>query len=229
MYDAVVLDKDGVLVGRTSFDTLREAAWDAFVSVGVDDPDLAHVDDVAVGVDPATLVDICDRYGVDPEEFWRVRDAVAADAQLKAARAGRKTPYDDVDALRYLDAPLAVVSSNQQATVDAVLDHFGLADRFEVAYGRDPSIASLSRKKPSPYYLERVLEDLGAETALFVGDNESDVLAADNAGIDSAFVRRPHRRSAELSCQPTYEIDDLHDLVSICGRAPVRAERGGSL
>lgn len=47
------------------------------------------------------------------------------------------------------------------------------------------------------------------------------MLAADNAGIDSAFVRRPHRRSTELSCQPTYEIDDLHDLVSICGRTPV--------
>ena len=107
--------------------------------------------------------------------------------------------------------------------VDAVLDHFDLAGQFEVTYGREPSIASLSRKKPSPYYIERALEDLGAETALFVGDNESDVLAADNAGIDSAFVRRPHRRSAELSCQPTYEIDDLHDLVSICGRAPVDA------
>jgi len=221
VYDAVVLDKDGVLVGRTPFDTLREAAWDAFVSLGVEDPDLAHVDDVAVGVDPATLTDICERYGMEPAEFWRVRDETAATAQIDAARKGRKTPYEDVDALRYLDAPLAVVSSNQQATVDAVLDHFGLAGRFEVAYGREPSIASLSRKKPSPYYLERALEDLGAETALFVGDNESDVRAADNAGIDSAFVRRPHRRSAELSCQPTYEIDDLHDLVSICGRAPV--------
>ena len=229
MYDAVVLDKDGVLVGRTPFDTLREAAWDAFVSAGVDDPDLTHVDDVAVGVDPATLVDICERYEVDPVEFWRVRDEVASTAQLDAARKGRKTPYEDVDALRYLDAPLAVVSSNQQATVDAVLEHFDLAGQFEVTYGREPSIASLSRKKPSPYYIERALEDLGAETALFVGDNESDVLAADNAGIDSAFVRRPHRRSAELSCQPTYEIDDLHDLVSICGRAPVDAERRGPI
>jgi len=83
-----------------------------------------------------------------------------------------------------------------------------------------PSPAS-RKKPPSPYYIERALEDLGAETAIFVGDNESDVLAADNAGIDSAFVRRPHRRSTELSCQPTYEIDDLHDLVSICGRTPV--------
>ena len=229
MYDAVVLDNDGVLVGRTSFDTLREAAWDAFVSLGVEDPDLAHVDDVAVGVDPATLTDICERYGVDPGEFWRVRDELASAAQIDAARKGRKTPYEDVDTLRYLDAPLGVVSSNQQATVDAILGHFGLDGQFEVAYGREPSIASLSRKKPSPYYLERALEDLGAETALFVGDNESDVRAADNAGIDSAFVRRPHRRSTEISCQPTYEIDDLHDLVSICGRAPVDAESGESI
>ena len=224
MYDAVVFDKDGVLVGRTPFDTLREAAWDAFVSVGVDDPDLAHVDDIAVGVNPATLAEICERYAMDPTEFWRVRDETAAVAQIEAARKGQKRPYDDIDALRYLDASLAVVSSNQQATVDAVLNHFGLMERFEAAYGREPSIASLSRKKPSPYYLERALEDLDAETAVFVGDNESDIRAADNAGIDSAFVRRPHRRQTELSCQPTYEIDDLHDLVSICGRKPVDSD-----
>ena len=218
MYDAVVLDHDGVILGRTPFDTLREAAWEAFERQGVSDPDLAHVDDVAVGVDPATLSDICERYGLDPAAFWRVREELATDAQATAARAGRKTPYEDIDALRHVDAPLAVVSSNQQATLDDLLDHFGLADRFDVVYGRDPSIASLSRKKPSPYYLERVLEDLDATTALFVGDNESDIEAADNAGIDSAFIRRPHRRSFDLSVEPTYEIDDLHDLVCLCGR-----------
>jgi len=223
VYDAVVFDHDGVIVGRTPFDTLREAAWNAFERQGVPDPDLAHVDDVAVGVDPATLTDICERYDVDPAEFWRVRDQTAAEAQIAASRAGKKTPYDDVDVLSHLDAALGIVSSNQQATVDDLLGHFGLADRFEVVYGREPSIASLSRKKPSPYYLERALADLDASTALFVGDNESDVRAADNAGIDSAFVRRPHRRETELSTQPTYEIADLHDLVSLCGRRPVNS------
>ncbi|SNR55604.1 HAD family hydrolase [Halorubrum vacuolatum] len=221
MYDAVVFDNDGVLVGRTPFDTLREAAFEAFVRIGVDDPDIAHVDEMAIGVDPATLRDVSERYGFDPAEFWRIRDESASLAQMADVRRGRKTPYDDVGVLSALDADLGVVSSNQQATVEFVLEHFGLADRFDAAYGREPSIASLSRKKPSPYYLECALEDLDAGTALFVGDNESDVLAADNAGIDSAFIRRPHRRSTELSCQPTYEIDDLHDLVSICGRSPI--------
>jgi len=218
VYDAVVFDNDGVLVGRTPYETLREAAWNAFERVGVEDPDLAHVDDVAVGVSPADLTDVCERYGIDPTEFWRVRDEVASDAQAEDATRGRKTPYDDVDVLGDIDARLGVVSSNQQATVDFVLDHFELSAHFETAYGREPSVASLSRRKPSPYYLERALEDLDADTALFVGDNESDVEAADNAGIDSAFIRRPHRRETVLNRQPTYEVEDLHDLVSICGR-----------
>ena len=218
MYDAVVFDNDGVLVGRTPYETLQRAAWDAFERVGVEDPDLAHVEDVAVGVTPADLNDVCERYDIDPTEFWRVRDEIASEAQVEDATSGRKTPYDDVGVLGDIDARLGVVSSNQQATVDFVLDHFDLSAHFETAYGREPSIASLSRKKPSPYYLERALEDLEADTALFVGDNESDVEAADNAGIDSAFIRRPHRRETELSRQPTYVLEDLHDLVSICGR-----------
>jgi len=45
-----------------------------------------------------------------------------------------------------------------------------------------------------------------------VGDDESDVVAAHRAGIDSAFIRRPHRRDADLDVEPTYVIDDLHDL-----------------
>ena len=216
MYDAVVFDHDGVIVGRTPFDTLREAAWNAFERQGVPDPDLAHVDDVAVGVDPATLTDICERYDVDPAEFWRVRDQTAAEAQIAASRAGKKTPYDDVDVLSHLDAALGIVSSNQQATVDFLVDHFDGFDRMGAAYGREPTIHSLQLRKPNPHYIEQALGDLDANNALFVGDNESDVRAAENAGIDSAFIRRPHRRDWDLNVWPTWEIDrlsDLHDIV----------------
>jgi len=204
VYDAVVLDKDGVLVGRTPFDTpgggrlgrLREPRHRGPGS----GPRRRHRHRRRPRYSDGYLRALRARPG-------RVLAGSRRDRRGRAGRRGSEgaeDPYDDVDALRHLDASLGVVSSNQQATVDAVLDHFGLSGRFEVAYGREPSIASLSRKKPSPYYIERALEDLGAETAIFVGDNESDVLAADNAGIDSAFVRRPHRRSTELSCQPTY-------------------------
>jgi len=221
MYDAVLFDNDGVIVGRTRYDALREAAYHAFEAVGVDDPDPDLVDAIAAGTTPTDVARACDRYGLDPGTFWRARDRTASEVQVAEAHAGRKTPYDDVDAIRHLDVPLGIVSSNQQATIDFLLDHFGLAGRFETAYGREPELRSLERRKPDPHYLERALEDLSAETALFVGDNESDLAAAHNAGIDSAFLRRPHRRDADLSREPTYELDDLHDLVAICAsRAP---------
>jgi len=80
-----------------------------------------------------------------------------------------------------------------------------------------PTIHSLQLRKPNPHYIEQALGDLDAGNALFVGDNESDVRAAENAGIDSAFIRRPHRRDWELNVWPTWEIDRLSDLHDIVG------------
>jgi phosphoglycolate phosphatase-like HAD superfamily hydrolase len=111
---------------------------------------------------------------------------------------------------------MGIVSSNQQATVDFLVDHFDGFDRMGAAYGREPTIHSLQLRKPNPHYIEQALGDLDANNALFVGDNESDVRAAENAGIDSAFIRRPHRRDWDLNVWPTWEIDrlsDLHDIV----------------
>jgi phosphoglycolate phosphatase-like HAD superfamily hydrolase len=111
---------------------------------------------------------------------------------------------------------MGIVSSNQQATVDFLVDHFDGFEEFGAAYGREPTIHSLQLRKPNPHYLERALGDLDAESALFVGDNESDVKAAHNAGVDSAFIRRPHREDWELNVWPTWEIDSLSDLLDVC-------------
>lgn len=215
-YDAVVFDNDGVLVGRTRYDRLHEAAWDAFEAVGVEDPDPEHVESMVVGVTPEAVREVCATYDLVSDEFWAARDRTAAAIQREEVREGRKRLYDDVSTLGDLEQSFGIVSSNQQATVDFVLEHFGVADLFEAAYGREPTVESLRRKKPEPHYIERALAALEAETALFVGDNESDVRAAENAGVDSAFVRRPHRVDHDLSVDPTYDIDSLTDLHSIC-------------
>ncbi len=70
-------------------------------------------------------------------------------------------------------------------------------------------------KKPDPHFLERALADLEADSALYVGDSEHDVIAAHRAGIDSAFVRRRHCRDDELSVTPTYDIETLSALPAI--------------
>jgi HAD superfamily hydrolase (TIGR01549 family) len=221
MYDAVVFDNDGVLLELTALEPHYEGAREAFAAVGVDDPAETDVEAMGIGVTPESLRDVCERYDLDPATFWRERDRAIAQRQHEEMRAGRKRPYDDVHRLDALECPLGVVSSNQDATIEFAFEHFGLDRHFETVYGRPPTVESLHRKKPEPYYLEQALSDLGTREALYVGDSETDVEAAHAAGIDSAFVRRPHRRETTLSVTPDYEVDGLAGVVDIAGSASV--------
>lgn len=211
-YDAIVFDNDGVLVGRTSYDVLHEATWDAFDTVGVTDPDPDDVEEMTVGVTTDSLKRVARKYDLDPSKLWRERDRSAYQAQREEIVAGRKTLYDDFHTLSDVDVPMGIVSSNQQSTVDHVLDHFDVRGLFGAAYGREPHPRSIRRKKPNSHYVNRALEDLGVENAVFIGDNESDIRAANNAGIDSAFIRRPHREDWYLNVEPDHELTDLHDV-----------------
>jgi len=214
-YDAVLFDHDGVLVEVTTQATHLDGARAAFDAVGVEDPDETDVEALSIGVTPDLLHKVCERYGVDPTVFWYHRDQITANGQYEEMRAGQKVPYDDLDALADLSVPLGVVSSNQRTTVAFSLAYFELERHFETMEARDPTVDSLHRKKPDPYYVERALDDLKAADALFVGDSETDVLAAERAGIDSVFIRRPHRADADLSVTPDYEIDGLGDLPAL--------------
>jgi HAD superfamily hydrolase (TIGR01549 family) len=216
-YDTVVFDNDGVLVGRTRFEVLEDATRETFERFDVADPDPDDVEDMTIGATPASVERVCDTYGFEVEEFWRTRDETLSRAQAAEARAGRKTPYGDIYTLANLDANLGVVSSNQHATVEFVLEHFHVDGLFETAYGREPTVESLDLRKPDPHYVEKALSDLEAGNALFVGDNESDVKAAENAGIDSAFIRRPHREDWDLNVWPTWDISSLESLHDIVG------------
>jgi phosphoglycolate phosphatase-like HAD superfamily hydrolase len=220
VYDAVIFDNDGVLVELADRTVLRGAAARTFAELGVD-PREEHVDEIVVGVTEETLYDLCATYDLDPETFWATRDRLISEAQRDLLRDGKTGLYDDFDAVHAVDAPLGIVSSNQQATVDFMLDHFGTRELFVTAYGRPPTVESLGLKKPNAHYVERALADVGVEEALFVGDSASDVEAAHRAGLDSAFVRRPHRAGATLDVTPTYELRGLRDLLRI-GRVPTR-------
>jgi HAD superfamily hydrolase (TIGR01549 family) len=216
-YDAILFDNDGVLVEPPGDDTLLAAAEAAFAAVGVTDPDDEHVADVVRGVTPGLLEEVCDAYDIDPHEFWHARDRHASKAQLAEFRNGDRRRYDDVAALADLDHDFGIVSSNQHATIGFIVEYCEFEHLFDAYYGREMGVESLERKKPEPYYLEAALADLGADSALFVGDSESDVEAARNAGLDSAFVRRDHCEGVELSVEPTYEVEDLWGVAEIAG------------
>ncbi|WP_372909565.1 HAD family hydrolase [Salinigranum sp.] len=223
-YDAVVFDNDGVLTTLVDRSVLRGAVARAFDAFDVD-PDPADVDRMTVGVSPADLTAVCERYDLSPEAFWRARDELSSEAQIDAVHRGEKRLYDDVAAVEAIDLPRGVVSSNQQATLDFLFEHFLVDSWFQTVLGREPVPESLSLKKPATHYVERALEDLAvdADRTLFVGDTWVDVVAGDRAGCDTAFVRRPHRQDHTVETPPTYEVETLDDLLTLDG-VPTRSE-----
>ena len=218
-YDAILFDNDGVLVEPPDAERVYGGIRETFASFGVTDPPSAHVE-ALLGATVDTVEAVCAAHDLDPRAFWYRRDRIVSRVQREAFRAGDKGLYADVTAARDAPVPQGIVTNNQRETIRFIVDHFDLGDAFQTVYGRDPTIEGLRRKKPSPYHLRRAIADLDAERPLFVGDSESDVLAAARMGIDSAFVRRPHRTDYDLSVPPTHEVADLEGVFALVdGRA----------
>ncbi|MBB6647318.1 HAD family hydrolase [Halobellus sp. MBLA0160] len=162
------------------------------------------------------FVEACAAVGVDPEEFYTAREEHSAARTVDHA-AGRDL-FDDVGALDGLPDRVAVgvVSNNYHRTVEFVVERFGLT-AFDAARGRELGPVGFSRRKPEPYYLVDTLDALGATDGIYVGDRETDVVAAHRAGLDSAFLRRDHNADVELGVEPTIEVDGLDEVVDVIG------------
>ena len=211
-YDAVLFDNDGVLVDPPADETKLAAARDAFREVGVETPAQHHLEAIIGGVSPDLLHDVADAYDLAPADLWDARERHDERSQVEQFEAGARTTYDDVGAVTDLSHPCGIVSSNHHTTVAFILDYFELAGAFDTYYGREMTVESLTLKKPNPHYLEQALDDLDAETGLYVGDSEHDVVAAHRAGLNSVFLRREHNREFELGVEPTFEVDSLDVL-----------------
>lgn len=214
-YDTVLFDNDGVLVAPPGRETQTAAIRAAFAELGVARPDDTHVSALRHGVTVDLVKEIARAYDLDPAELWAARERHDERSQFDAFRAGERDLYDDVRVLDDVPGPRGVVSNNHHSTVAFVLEFFGLDDAFDTYYGREKTVESLRLKKPNTHYLDRALADLDAESALYVGDSASDVVAAHRAGMDSVLVRREHNEGVVHETEPTFEVASLHGVVDI--------------
>ncbi|SIS19835.1 HAD family hydrolase [Natronorubrum thiooxidans] len=212
-YDGLLLDHDGVIVTLCSQHVLRDAAIDAFTDLGISDPSTDDVDTIMIRVVEAELRAVADRHDVDPDRLWQCREERIESALRAETKAGRKAPYDDVACLKRVDVPLGIVSNNQTRIVEFVLREYGLLKQFETIRAREPTRASLHKKKPDPTYLEAAATDLGCSNPLYVGDSESDVIAGQRAGFDTVFLRREHNAASQLETGETVELESLEAVI----------------
>lgn len=218
-YDSLLLDHDGVLVSVLD-STTRSDAFRQHLRRHVNEADIeigseAVIDTLDGGPTREEVLDLGERLGCDPGRLWTCRDEAMARTLTEAARNGQKTPYDDLDAVTGLDYPVGIVSNNQRRVIEDILEMGGYNDAFDTVRAREPSIDSLATKKPEPTLLEEAMQDLAVENPLYVGDKQSDVLAAERAGIDVAMLRREHNRKRTIDPSPTYDLDGLDAVAGL--------------
>ena len=120
-------------------------------------------------------------------------------------------PFDGIPAL--LDAMgdagiLAAVNSNKVDSATRALCEAHLPGKLACILGELPDLP----RTPAPDGALRIIRQLGANPrrTLYVGDGETDVQTAANAGIDCAWVAWGYRRRSELG-----GLDVPHALASV--------------
>ena len=87
-----------------------------------------------------------------------------------------------VEFLRNTHARVAMLTNKPERPTLKLLEHFHLRDRFEFVLCGDTT----PERKPSPAGLLKIMETAGVSPAetVMVGDDQPDILAARNAGVD---------------------------------------------
>jgi HAD superfamily hydrolase (TIGR01549 family) len=208
---ALLFDMDGViLTGRESDPVVHERALDdALTDYGltVSQPQRTALSGYEY---TEAFADACRAAGVAPEPFYTAREVHSARRIAARIEAGVRGVAPGADVLATLadEHELALVSNNYHRAVETAVDHHGL-DAFAVCRGREPGVTGFRRRKPNSYYLRETLDRLDADAGLYVGDRETDLLAAERAGLEGVFLRREHNAEAELGTEPAAVIDSL--------------------
>ncbi|MGO2120836.1 MULTISPECIES: phosphoglycolate phosphatase [unclassified Psychrobacter] len=130
--------------------------------------------------------------------------------------SGSKTvAYPDVDSglkkLKDAGYTLALVTNKPIRFVPKILQSFGWQDLFSEVLGGD----SLSTKKPEPAPLLHVCETLNisSEKAVMIGDSRNDILAGQNANIDTLGLSYGYNYGQDIrELNPTEAFDSFKTL-----------------
>lgn len=210
-YDAVIFDKDGVLLNSNEdgFRWADEARLRKAKELGYD-----------ITIEESRQMVMLDSVK-QAEEFiseedmtWEDLTEIVVAANKKKIRMvenGEIGLFEGVDdTLETLGVPKGVVTNAPRFATDEILDFFNIKRHFLKVNA--PEINGLKnyvrRKKPNPEMLQEVIEEIGAENPVMVGDTSTDTGAAENTGIDSIVVNTEYNDDLEAD----HRIDHVREL-----------------
>ncbi len=217
-FNAVVFDMDGVLLDSMTDD---EWKWDAVRKVirskGVDADKLDKKKLGAILGDQGykECIKACNNLGLSPKKVWT---EVAQETTLKRRQRIKNDDIQLFDGAKQLiedlhqeDIKMGIISNAPEDAVEATIEEFDLKKYFHFYMGVR-SFEDLQARKPNPNHLEIAKIEIKRSPILYVGDAESDVIAANRADMKSAWL---NREDVEGDVQPDFSIDGLDKLKSL--------------
>lgn len=217
-FNAVVFDMDGVLLDSMSSD---EWKWDAVRKVirskGVEADKIDKKTLGAILGDKGykECIKACNNLGLSPKKVWT---EVAQETTIKRRekiQSGDIALFPGaqelIEELHQKDIKMGVISNAPEDAVEATIEEFGLK-KYMHFYMGVRSFEDLQARKPNPNHLEIAKIEIKRSPILYVGDAESDVIAASRADLKSAWLNREH---VDGDIRPDYTIESLEDLRSI--------------
>ncbi|MCX6793700.1 MAG: HAD-IA family hydrolase [Candidatus Gottesmanbacteria bacterium] len=123
-----------------------------------------------------------------------------------------------LDALKKQKKKLALISSSRRQTLQEPLKRHKVTELFDVILTVDDVV----KEKPDPEIINKAIDIVQGtkENSIIVGDSKSDLVAANNAEIDSLLFYPTHNHifydlKVLESYKPTYVVDDFRKLLDI--------------
>ncbi|MBV7440396.1 phosphoglycolate phosphatase [Weeksellaceae bacterium TAE3-ERU29] len=124
-----------------------------------------------------------------------------------------KGVIDTLNLLRERNIKMAIVTNKPFDFIEPLLEFIGIKQFFSLWIGAD----SLPTKKPNPEPLLHVCEELNVlpEKAIMVGDSKNDILAAQNAKMNSIGLTYGYNYNEPISVyHPDIVLDNLFDVAN---------------
>lgn len=121
---------------------------------------------------------------------------------------------ETLKALKDMEIKLGIVSTKMAKGVHMGLAHTGITDFFDSIITFD----DVANPKPHPEPVFKAIQELDADvhSTLMVGDNFHDIVAGQNAGVQTAAVAWSQKgRDHLLTYKPTFMLENMTDLLQI--------------
>lgn len=213
-YDAVIFDKDGVLLDSMS-DGFKWAD-EMRIKMARDLGKEIDMDDSRKIVKASTVEELekaVEKTGLEAEAIRDMEEEIAKRKIEKMKSGDLKLFKDTKEVLEELSVPKSVVSNAPEQTTRFTVENFDLEKHFEKVLSPplDDIHEFVRLKKPSPYMLEDAIEAMEASNPVMVGDSDDDIRAAKNVGIDSIFVNT----NGGTDLDPTHSVERLKSVLEI--------------